>query len=217
MRSGVCAWCGASRGDGPTCDKCRAGYERAERIKAGKRASEASHDSPKELLLQQRLQEREERTLASWEHVRDPAFERQLRFCVVPAMLGVALLMMSLGVGKGFLRIVFGMPVHEMAHAVAAWLSGFNAVPTLWKTLIPESRGWVAPVAVTLALGYLINYARMKTNGFMLLLGVTLLAAQIYFTLVIDVRSAHAFVTWSGDGVGMVLATLLMASFSIDK
>src|SRR5262249_42506916 len=62
--------------------------------------------------------------------VEDPVLE--FKFCVaaLPSMLLLALLFHFLT--PGLQRIVLGMPIHELGHAVAAWFTGFWAIPTLW-------------------------------------------------------------------------------------
>ena len=59
-------------------------------------------------------------------------------------------------------RIVFGKPEHELGHATVAWLCGFNAIPTFWKTVSSGQRGMLASVLVLFGLLALANYGRKK-------------------------------------------------------
>ena len=209
----VCAWCGAPRVPGPLCPKCGANYEKAAQIKAGRKAKAAPKVSKKE----ERARTRQARFLSAWEPVKDVALERKLCLFAVPGMLAACFFLELSGIGDAFFRIVFGMPVHEMGHAVVGWFSGFMSIPTLWKTLTPDERGFMAPFLVFGALCYLINYARLNANGGLLLFGVALLVIQFIFTVVLDTHVAKIYVIWGGDGVGMMIATAQMIGFTMDK
>ena len=211
--SQVCAWCDEPRAAGSTCPACGADYEKAAQIKAGKKAASAPRKSKKA----ERQEERQQRFIEAWQPVKEPAFEYKLCLWVVPGMLALAFLMEVVGIGDSMLRIVFGMPVHEMGHAVTGWFSGFNSVPTLWKTLVPRDRGFVAPGLLFVAICYLINYARLNAHGGLFLGGIFLLILQFIGIFVLEKGTANMLVTWGGDGVGMMLATALMAGFVFDK
>ena len=147
--------------------------------------------------------------------VEDPALE--LKFCIaaLPAMLLLALLFHFLT--PGVQRIALGMPVHELGHAVSAWFTGFWAIPTLWKTIIPEERSFIAPVLLAGALGWMIVAAWRAEKTYLVVLGVVLLVVQAVGTFALREDKAVAIYTFGGDGIGMVLATLLMASFFFGK
>lgn len=208
-----CAWCGEPRGAGATCPECGADYEKAARIKAGKKAETKSAPNKAQI----RAEAREANTIAAWSPVKDVAFERQLCLFAVPAMLAACLLLEVIGVGDALFRIVFGMPVHEMGHAVAGWFTGYNSVPTLWKTIIPENRGYIAPLLLFAGLCYLLNYARVHAYGGLFLLVVVLLLLQFIGSLVLSKGSAQVMIIWAGDGLGIMLATALMIGFNFDK
>jgi hypothetical protein len=114
-------------------------------------------------------------------------------------------------------RTFLGMPVHELGHAVTAWFTGHAAVPTLWKTLIADSRGFIAPLALLGALGYMIYRAHLAGHFALVLLGGVLVLLQAVGTLILKAKTASMLITFGGDGAGMVLATLLMASFFFGK
>jgi hypothetical protein len=147
--------------------------------------------------------------------VDDPALEWKLCAAAIPAALGLGLVFHFLT--PALQRIFFGMPVHELGHAVSAWLCGYAAIPTLWKTFVPESRGFVAPILLAGALGYLMFRAwRAEKPGYVVLIGAVLLV-QAFGTLYISENTAEMLFTFGGDGMGMVLAVLLMASFFFGK
>jgi hypothetical protein len=62
--------------------------------------------------------------------------------------------------------------------AASAWLCGYLAVPTLWKTLIPDSRGFVAPLALAAALVTMMVRAWRAEKTALVVLGAALLAVQ---------------------------------------
>jgi len=201
---GPCPWCSAPRAAGDSCPRCGANYAKAEFIKTQGRAPLAQ--APLAL---------EEPVVADDVVVDDPVLEWKLCVAAIPAALALAVALHLLT--PSLQRIFFGMPVHELGHAVSAWLCGYFAIPTLWKTLIPESRGFVAPVILAGAIGYGMYKAWLAEKpGYLALLGAALLV-QAFGTLVISENTAEMLFTFGGDGMGMVLAALLMASFFFGK
>jgi len=209
----ICAWCNAPRTLGPVCQKCGADYEKAARIKAGVKPEA----KPRTSKAAEREASRNQRLLAAWDPVKDPVYEHQLCLWVLPCMLGLTFAMEIAGIGDSMLRIVFGMPVHEFGHAVVGWLCGFNTIPTLWKTLIPENQGFIAPALLFAGTCYAINYARLRANGYLLLAGVLLFVVQFSGTFILDKQTSRMLITWGGNGMGMILAIALMAGFSFNK
>jgi len=203
MATETCPWCSAPRAAGATCPRCGANYAKAELIKAQGRA--AIMEKPVAAVI----------AGPDDQAVDDPLLEWKLCVAAIPAALGLGVVFHLLT--PGLQRIFFGMPVHELGHAVTAWLCGYFAIPTLWKTLIPESRGFVAPALLAGALVYLMVRAwRAEKPGYVALLGVVLLV-QAIGTLYISESTAEMLFTFGGDGMGMVLAAALMASFFFGK
>lgn len=147
--------------------------------------------------------------------VDDPALEWKLCAAAIPAALVLALAFHVLT--PGLQRIVFGMPIHELGHAVTAWFCGHAALPTLWKTLVAEERGWFAPVVLAGAIGYMMVRAYLAEKHYFVLLGAVLLAVQGIGTFYIKPTTAHILFAFGGDGMGMVIATALMATFFFGK
>ncbi len=149
--------------------------------------------------------------------VGDPLLE--WKFCVgaLPAMLLIALAFHAFGLGHFLQRTFLTMPVHELGHAATAWLCGYAAIPTLWKTLVPEERGVVAPLLLAGGMGYMMWRAWQKENRLLAGLGGAVLLLLAVGTLGIKERTAEMLVVFGGDGLGMVLAVLLMASFFFGK
>jgi hypothetical protein len=142
----------------------------------------------------------------------DGALEVRIRKWALPTALLCAFLLVSGQAGRAVVRIFFGMWVHELGHAAAAWLCGFPAVPGPWRTLTASAR---SPVFAALLSAALI-YAAVRTW----LAGRKALAAcaagtvllQLCCTCLPGPRAATAFVVFAGDGGCLVLGSLLMAS-----
>ena len=206
-----CPWCSAPRGTGPTCPRCGANYAKAELIKTQGRALAAAEE---QLAVEQAVPAvivgAEDRA------VDDPLLEWKICVAAIPAALGLGVLFHFLT--PSLQRIFFGMPVHELGHAITAWLCGYFAIPTLWKTLVfSESRGFLAPLLLAGGLGYLAYRAWLAEKyGYVAFLGA-LLVLQGFGTLVVSENTAEMLFTFGGDGMGMVLAALLMASFFFGK
>ena len=209
----TCPWCQAPRDAGPSCPKCGANYAKAEQIKTGGRALPANKDIP----LEEKPEPKATPVFRGIDEqaVEDPALEFKLCVAAVPAALALGVFFHL--ITPGLQRIVFGMPVHELGHAVSAWFTGFWAIPTLWKTIIPDERGVVAPVLLAAAIGWAMFAGWRAERMYVVALGVVLLALQGYGTFVVKQSTAIAIYTFGGDGVGMVLAAALMATFFFGK
>src|SRR5438045_5350824 len=83
----------------------------------------------------------------------DPWSELRLRRVALPAALALAFLVDGRH-GAGMSRVFLTMWVHELGHAVTAWLCGFGAFPGPWRTPVSEGRLPLVTVAVLGALGY---------------------------------------------------------------
>lgn len=201
----TCPWCDAPRGTGASCPRCGADYAKAELIRKHGSAQVVVQDAPVAA------------TIVGMEAraVDDPALELKLCVAAIPAALGLALLFHVFT--PGLQRIFFGMPVHELGHAVTAWFCGYAALPTLWRTFIPEERGFLAPLALAGALGYMMYRAYLAEKTYLVVLGAVLLVVQGIGTFGIREQTAQMLFTFGGDGMGMVLGTALMATFFFGK
>jgi hypothetical protein len=141
----------------------------------------------------------------------DPAVERRIHQLGIPLALVLALAVARSGL-RGIARTFLTMWVHEIGHAVTAWLCGFGAFPGPWRT--PVSEGRVAPVTL-LVLG-LVGYAAVRafrreargTAAALTALGLLTLG----LTLGLRPHQARALITFGGDAGCLVLGTLMMAS-----
>lgn len=143
----------------------------------------------------------------------EPALEWKLRAAAIPVAIGLALAFHAWPTGHWLQRTFLSMMVHESGHAVTAWWCGFAAIPTLWKTLIPESRSLVISLALLGAEGWLCLRGWKVQQMRWLVLGLALAALQFAGTLEASVSRAHEAITFGGDAGGMVLGTLLIGTF----
>lgn len=218
MDAAACPWCEAPRQDGPTCPRCGADYAKAEAIRMHGRAAVAVaaatqfDDGPEPLMFTDVDEDPEANPV-----IDDP--QTEFRFCVaaIPLMLLIASAFHAVEWGRFVQRLLFTMPVHELGHAVTAWLCGFGAIPTVWITIIMEERGWVAPLALLGAMGWMIYRGWQIGSRSLLIAGGTIVALQFICTLVISEGKARALIVFGGDGMGLVLSILLMAGFFFGK
>jgi len=208
--SNLCAWCEHPKTGGTTCSNCGADYAKAAAIKQHGKVQVAAPDpsaaSVPEIGYTVHVDD-------SSDGIEDPKLEKQLRLFALPSMLMVGFLVQITGFGASMQRIVFGMPVHELGHATVAWLCGFNAIPTFWKTVSSGQRGMIASVLVFCGLLALANYGRKKMQSGWIVLAAFLLLMQGIGTFMLSSRDAEMYIVFGGDAGGMVLATALMLSF----
>ncbi|HEY6822192.1 MAG TPA: hypothetical protein VI321_09240 [Burkholderiales bacterium] len=147
--------------------------------------------------------------------VEDAELEWKLCLAGIPAALALGVLFHFLM--PGVQRIFFSMPVHELGHAASAWLCGHWAVPFLWKTAWGEERGLVTPLLLLGGFSFLIYLGWAKEQTILIVLGALGIAVQALGTLVLKPKVAISMIVFGGDGMGMVIATGLMASFFFGK
>jgi len=141
-----------------------------------------------------------------------PALEASIRTWAVPSALVCAFLLVSTGPGRAVVRIFFGMWIHELGHAAAAWLCGFLAMPGPWRTLTASGRSPLFAALLSGALIYAIVRGWLTGRRRAALCAAALLVLQLCCTLLPSARSATALIVFAGDGGCLVLGALLMAS-----
>jgi hypothetical protein len=147
--------------------------------------------------------------------VDDDRHEWKVRAIAIPAALALAVAFHAWPLGHMLQRTFLSMIIHELGHAVTAWWCGFSALPGLWKTLIPETRGlvWILVLALEIAI---VIYGWRRARLAIALGGLALALCQFAGTRA-PVDDAQAWITFGGDGGAMVLGTLLISSFFIPK
>ena len=145
----------------------------------------------------------------------DEANEWKRRAIAIPVAMLLALGFHAWGTGHFMQRTALTMPLHELGHAITGWFCGFTALPTFWKTLIPEVRGTIAPVAVALGAGYLVVTGWQAQQIWRWALGLAIGVAGLAGMLGISVATAQVAITFGGDGGAMVLGTVFMLAFLV--
>jgi hypothetical protein len=145
----------------------------------------------------------------------DAALEWRLRAAAIPAAIGLAFAFSAWPTGHWLQRTFLSMMVHELGHAVTAWWCGFAAIPTLWKTLIPETRSAVVPLALLGLEAWIFVRGWRTARSAWMLIGLGLAATQFVGTLGTSVGRAQEAITFGGDAGAMVLGTLLMLTFFV--
>ncbi len=215
--SATCPWCEAPRADGPRCPRCGADYAKAAAIRKHGRAEVAAPVAPAAEVAEAQIFIAGDAELETSEVIDDPHTEFWMCVAAVPAMLLIGILFQQFEWGRWLQRLLLTMPVHELGHAVTAWLCGFGAIPTVWVTITMDERGFVAPAAVFAAVAWMLYRGWQFESRALLTAGGVLLLLQAILTLGIKEHTARSLITFGGDGVGLVLAILLMGSFFFGK
>ena len=141
--------------------------------------------------------------------------ELQLARYAVPAALIIALVLAQTDLGGFLLRTFFGMWLHELGHAVAAWLCGYPAFPGPWFTSVGEERSFVFALALTGGLAYAAWRAWTEDRRGWMVVALAVLAVQLALTVVLSPAKAHVLITFCGDAGSMVFGAALMAAFFV--
>ena len=149
----------------------------------------------------------------SWEgDSEDARLELKIRLWAIPAVLVLTWVLHSTDMGHRLLRIFLSMWIHELGHALTAWLTGFVAVPGPWATFIAEVRSPVFSLLVAAGFGALAFRGWRHKHRPTLIAGLVLLGLQGVGTLIVRPGMARSFITFGGDGGCLVLGTLLMST-----
>lgn len=149
------------------------------------------------------------------EESRSERNEWKLRAITLPVALVLALTFHSCDTGHFVQRTALTMPLHELGHAITAWWCGFGAIPTLWKTLMPETRGTVMPIAVLALEGFLLWWGWTTSRMWIVAIAVGLGILQFLGTVSVELDTANMAFTFGGDAGAMVLGTALMLTFFV--
>lgn len=141
--------------------------------------------------------------------------EWKLRAASVPTAIALALLFHSCDAGHFAQRTALTMPLHELGHAIAAWWCGYAAIPTLWKTLIPETRNLVVSLLVAGVNGYVLWRAWVSQRMTLFVVGLVLAVLQFVGTIGSAQDTTTMAVTFAGDAGAMILGSALMLAFFV--
>jgi hypothetical protein len=208
VTSSACPRCGAPRAAGLECPHCGVVYARAERRAAAPaEAAPAEGLDPAPPLLSAAARFARDNDLA------EARMELRLARFGVPAALIVAWIVDHTDLGAFFVRTFFGMWLHELGHAVAAWLTGFPAVPLPWFTSIGGERSFVFALAIAGGLGYAIWRGWTDDDRTLTAAAAAILSVQLFGTVILRPGTARTWITFAGDAGGLLLGALCMAAF----
>jgi hypothetical protein len=145
----------------------------------------------------------------------DAVPEWKVRAVAIPAAIALAFAFHAWPTGHFLQRTFLSMMVHELGHAVTAWWCGFAAIPTVWKTLIPQDRSAFISLIVLALEGWLCVRGWRAQRLTWALAGIALGVLQFIGTAGVSVDRAHEAITFGGDAGAMVLGTLLMLTFFV--
>ena len=146
----------------------------------------------------------------------EASIERRFRMFAIPVALLIAWGIVHAGFLRMLLRTVLSMWIHELGHAVAAWMCGRFSFPGPWFTPVGARRSWIVVAIVTAAIAFgAVRLWRQRRAWSVALL--LLLPLQYYCSFGLTRRLTDALIIWSGDGGCLVIGTLLMLSFYARK
>ena len=137
--------------------------------------------------------------------------ELRLRTFALPAALLIAALFSRAQFGHALQRLFFGMPLHELGHAVTAVALGIPAFPLLWFTPMAESRSAVL-LGLLLGGAAMVIYLGRRAERRSWVVGGSVFLGLVLLGQLLSKPAARALITFMGDGGAMILGTLLMAT-----
>jgi Zn-finger nucleic acid-binding protein len=106
------------------------------------------------------------------------------------------------------------MPIHELGHAMTAWLCSRAAVPLPFVTLrLSYTRSVWIYVITNLILLFLANYSHHQKLRFPLLISQGFMFLSFWFTWVLSPTQQNMAITYGGEGGTWILGTLLACAF----
>lgn len=140
------------------------------------------------------------------------AFE-QYRLFAFPALYVVMWLLSDAGFGRFVLRTFFGMWLHELGHASAAWLTGRWALPLPWVTFSFD-RNFVVSLLMFGGAAALLRFGKQRDSVTTMALGGVLALATLLGHLA-PTSFQEPFFTFGGEAGAMVFGALVSCGFLV--
>jgi hypothetical protein len=147
--------------------------------------------------------------------VEDARSELWLARLAVPGALVGSFILVHTQIGRFLARTFFGMWLHELGHAAAAWLCGYPAFPGPWFTPVGSQRSPLFVLALMAGLGWAAWRAWRDDRQMLAAAGVAVLVVQLLCTLALPARAARTLVTFSGHAGALLFGAALMATFFV--
>lgn len=129
-----------------------------------------------------------------------------------PAALGLALVFCSTGAGS-FWGALAAMPLHELGHAAASWLSSRFAVPLPFFTVWHQDQSLLFGLGVATVIGWFGWHCRREQRRFGLVLALGLLATQVSLSWLVPARLTSMLQIMGGALGEIVLGALMLVAF----
>jgi len=141
----------------------------------------------------------------------EPIDELRLRAIGLPLALVVAALFSRSQLGHAVQRMLFGMPLHELGHALTAVALGVPAFPLPWFTPMADGRSATLTGLLLGAATSLVVLGRRSGRRAWTVAGA-ILGTTVLLGLLVGPGPARALIAFGGDAGAMVLGTLLMCT-----
>lgn len=209
----VCPRCGEPRVLAAECPRCGVIYARARaeaRVTASPEADAAPLSLPEAPTYPSVFPPAQPLTWGG--DLEEARHELRVRAIALPAALLGAWLVVKSPLWGGVLRVFLSMWIHELGHAVTAWLCGFPAFPGPWLTRISEERSGFLIALLAGGLLALVFRGHVTQRRPLVVAGVVGLVLQLLGTAGLSAHKAQVLIIFGGDGGCLVLGTLLMTS-----
>jgi len=140
--------------------------------------------------------------------------QRELIHRALALPLALLFARLAVSIAPGAVRLL-SMWVHETGHAVAAWLSGYPALPGPWFTPVHSSRSPALTVLILAGLAFAAFRSWQKNRWGLVAASVVMAAFVLYCTRGLYSDQAQQLIVFGGDAGCLVLGAILMASFYV--
>jgi hypothetical protein len=137
----------------------------------------------------------------------------------LPLGIGLAFLVWHLWVFSHLSILFCVIPIHELGHAVTAWMLGHFAipigaiVPTAGMTIGGRESHWWMYVLLFSALSYLTYNSYNKKVPFLLALSIIIAFLSVYLSIKLNPDQQNTLIAFGGIGGEFLLSTVLILSF----
>ncbi|MBX5481840.1 MAG: hypothetical protein IRZ16_08375 [Myxococcaceae bacterium] len=216
MSDAACPRCGVPRVPAPECPRCGVIYARAEARARQLAALTAEQAGPAfDFSAPERPPHLPPETPAWDGDAEERATEARLRLIAPPVVLGLSFLLVSTKPGAFIARVTSGMWLHELGHAVCAWLCGYSAVPLPWFTSIGGTKSPMLTLLFVAFWSYLAYRAHRAGQPFRRGAFASIAALHLLLAAALGRSQAQAAITFFGDGGALLLGAALMSTFYV--